>query len=240
MWMGLNHMVSLWLSLAVLKIVVLSALAANWSQLIVDSHHHQQVPFPLRVRLLIMYRKSKWKCGYNLEVLGHGEFASTQLFYKNKLFYLQVNFFSNFSSREFSNYFYGSFQIKLLFTSGRFWLRLAAKSTSVEQYKLFLLSCCNYLWRYLFSNHYLFKEYMEENALSSSLDSISLQQPLTTFIKMQSIILARCLLNCTKFTFSCPNVWFLAKVISRGSDTVFTACWEWCLLHFISLACAHT
>lgn len=158
MWMGLNHMVSLWLSLTVLKIVVLSALAANWSQLIVDSHHHQQVPFPLRVRLLIMHRKSKWKRGYNLEVLGHGEFASAQLFYKNKLFYLHMNFFSNFLCREFSNYFYSSFQIELLFTCGRFWLRLAAKSTSIEQYKLFLLSCCNCLWRYLFSNHYLFEE----------------------------------------------------------------------------------
>lgn len=32
MWMGLNHVVSLWLSLTVLKIVVLSALAANCSQ----------------------------------------------------------------------------------------------------------------------------------------------------------------------------------------------------------------
>lgn len=79
MWMGLNHMVSLSLSLAVLKNVVLSALAANWSEPIVDSHHHQQVIFPLRVWLLIMYRKSKWKCGYNLMVLGHGEFISTRL-----------------------------------------------------------------------------------------------------------------------------------------------------------------
>lgn len=79
MWMGLNHMVSLSLSLAVLKNLVLSTLAANWSAPIVDSHHHQQVIFPLRAWLLVMYRKSKWKCGYDLAVLGHGEFTSVQL-----------------------------------------------------------------------------------------------------------------------------------------------------------------
>lgn len=88
--MGLNHMVSLSLSLAVLKNVVLSSLAASWSEPIVDSHHHQQVIFPSREWLLIMYRKSKWKCGYNLAVLGHGEFVSMQLLWESKLFYLHL------------------------------------------------------------------------------------------------------------------------------------------------------
>lgn len=92
MWMGLNHMVSLSLFLAVLKNLVLSTLAANWSAPIVDSHHHQQVIFPLQAWLLVMYRKSKWKCGYDLAVLGHGEFTSAQLFSESKRFFLHPNF----------------------------------------------------------------------------------------------------------------------------------------------------
>jgi len=92
MWMGLNHMVSLLLSLTVLKNLVLSTLAANWSASIVDSHHHQQVIFPLQAWLLVMYRKSKWKCGYDLAVLGHGEFTSAQLVSESQRFFLHPNF----------------------------------------------------------------------------------------------------------------------------------------------------
>ncbi|OXB62612.1 hypothetical protein ASZ78_011241 [Callipepla squamata] len=32
----------------------------------------KEVIFPLQAWLLVMYRKSNWKCGYNLAVLGHG------------------------------------------------------------------------------------------------------------------------------------------------------------------------
>lgn len=109
MWMGLNHMVSLSLSLTVLKNVVLSALAANWSEPIVDSHHHQQVIFPLRVWLLIMYRKSKWKCGYNLTVLGHGEFTLRE---QTFLLASELLYVENLK-RKFCNYSQNSLKIDL-------------------------------------------------------------------------------------------------------------------------------
>lgn len=149
MWMGLNHMVSLSLSLTVLKNVVLSTLAANWSEPIVDSHHHQQVIFPLRAWLLIMYRKSKWKCGYNLAVLGHGEFTSARLFQENKHFFLHLNFSrwkyvrnkknKNKKKKPQNQLGLEFLWNRLFFYPIRFWLRLVARSTSVEQYKLLVL-----------------------------------------------------------------------------------------------------
>lgn len=71
-----------------------------------------------------MYRKSKWKRGYDLEGLGHGEFLHLRGSTEDRLFLLalrtsfQVFHLLNF--RECSNYFWGSFRIGLLFTSGRF------------------------------------------------------------------------------------------------------------------------
>lgn len=35
-----------------------------------------------------MYRKSKWKCGYNLAVLGHGEFPLYTVALKEHIFLL--------------------------------------------------------------------------------------------------------------------------------------------------------